>query len=73
MLDLLRFAIAILPLAAYTNVLGLLKLRMREPMRTAHLREIPSHINICSDDRHGKHLFIRVGRGEVFSSERRGL
>ncbi len=29
MLDLLRFALAILPLAAYTNVLGLLRLRAR--------------------------------------------
>jgi hypothetical protein len=29
MLDLLRFAVAILPLAAYTNVLGLLRLRSR--------------------------------------------
>ena len=29
MLDLLRFAFAILPLAAYTNVLGLLRLRAR--------------------------------------------
>ena len=29
MLDLLRFAIAILPLAAYTNVLGLLRLRSK--------------------------------------------